>query len=162
MSSISYRLRQPWGTGLVWLLAGMLILLSASQDYDLVFNQYANGFKGGSWNTSQLGAVIRNFADTVGAEDSAWVVPYPHWVDTRLVGINAGYPARDYALWPDNLPDTISDSRTKMFLVKPEDESTVDILHELYPQGVLSRYDAAIEGKDFLIYFVPQSIEDNQ
>ena len=46
----------------------------------------------------QIGQVIRGFADSVGDADDAYVIPYPYWVDTRLVGINAGYPTTDYAL----------------------------------------------------------------
>jgi hypothetical protein len=49
-------------------------------------------FEQSAWNTSEMGEVIRQFTTSVGSEDTAWVLAYPHWVDTRLVGMNAGYP----------------------------------------------------------------------
>ncbi|MGD2157959.1 MAG: glycosyltransferase family 39 protein [Anaerolineales bacterium] len=144
-----------WRNRIVWGVAGLLLFFSASQNFDLVFRQYHTQFRQGSWNTSEMGAVIRNFATTVGDKDSAWVVPYPHWVDTRLVGIQAGYPRKDYALWPNEIPETISDPKPKLFLFKPEDEETAAILRQQYPDGALSLYDSNLEGKDFWLYFVP-------
>lgn len=141
-----------------WLSIGVGVLLlgwSSAQNFDLVFHQYRQDFARSSWNTSELGAVIRQFADTIGDEDSAWVVPYPHWVDTRLVGMRAGVPLRDYALWPDQIATTLDDSRPKLFLYKVDDVEARDTLEELYPNGVLSLYDSAVEGKDFNIYYVP-------
>ncbi len=142
----------------VWLSIGVGVLLlggSSAQNFDLVFHQYREDFARSSWNTSELGAVIRQFADTIGDEDSAWVVPYPHWVDTRLVGINAGVPLRDYALWPDQITTTLDNPRSKLFLYKPEDSDARDTLETLYPNGAMQLYDSAIEGKDFYIYYVP-------
>jgi hypothetical protein len=145
----------PGGTWLAWILSALLLFWSANQNYDLVFDRWALQFRTNAWNTSELGAVIRQFADSSGAEDSAWVVPYPHWVDTRLVGIQAGFPERDYALWRENITDTLSDPRPKLYLVKPEDEETIEILSSLYPTGVLRLYDSRVEGRDFFIYSVP-------
>jgi len=145
----------PGGGWLAWLLTAVLLYWSASQNYDLVFNTYAQQFQNNAWNTSELGAVIRQFADSSGAEDSAWVVPYPHWVDTRLVGIRAGFPERDYALWSENISDTLVDVRAKLFLVKPEDEATIQILRDFYPTGVLRLYDSQVDGRDFYMYSVP-------
>ncbi|MBC8332809.1 MAG: glycosyltransferase family 39 protein [Anaerolineae bacterium] len=141
-----------------WLVWGVGILLlggSCAQNFDLVFNQYRENFARSSWNTSELGAVIRQFADTIGDEDSAWVVPYPHWVDTRLVGMRADVPLRDYALWPDQIADTLDNPLAKLFLYKLEDTDTRDMLETIYPNGAVQLYDSAIEGKDFYIYFVP-------
>ncbi|MBT3389386.1 MAG: hypothetical protein HN413_03165 [Chloroflexi bacterium] len=141
-----------------WLVWGVGILLlggSCAQNFDLVFNQYRENFARSSWNTSELGAVIRQFSDTIGDEDSAWVVPYPHWVDTRLVGMRADVPLRDYALWPNQIVDTLDNPHAKLFLYKLEDTDTRDMLKTLYPNGAVQLYDSAIEGKDFYIYYVP-------
>jgi hypothetical protein len=145
----------PGGTWLAWFMGVILLVWSANQNYDLVFDQYAQQFRTNAWNTSELGAVIRQFADTTGAEDSAWIVPYPHWVDTRLVGIRAGFPERDYALWPENIVDSLNDPRPKLYLVKPEDEDTIELLRSFYPTGVLRLYESQVEGRDFYMYSVP-------
>jgi len=147
-------------SGVRWLAAGIgffLIVGAAWQNYDLVFNQYANQFKTNAWNTSELGAVIRQFADTTGDDENAWVIPYPHWVDTRLVGVRAGFPERDFALWPTDISETGNDNQPKMFLIKPEDSDTIILLQKLYPFGVLNLFESQVEGRDFYMFSVPPS-----
>ena len=145
----------PGGVWISWVVGVLLLAWSVGQNYDLVFHQYAQQFKTNAWNTSELGAVIEQFVDTAGESDSAWVVPYPHWVDTRLVGIRAGFPEKDYALWRENISDTVNDPRPKLFLVKPEDTETIDLLQSLYPEGVLRLYRSSVQGRDFYIFTVP-------
>ncbi len=82
-------------------------------------------------------------------------MPYPHWVDTRLVGINAGQPTKDYALWPENFPDTLAEPRAKMFLLKADDTADLEELLKYYPDASVYLYDQALEGKDFNIVYVP-------
>jgi 4-amino-4-deoxy-L-arabinose transferase-like glycosyltransferase len=133
----------------------LLIGMAALHNYDLVFHQYQRGYELSSWNTTEMGQVIRTFGQFSGTTETAWVVAYPHWVDTRLVGINAGMPTRDLAIWPDRLAETQADLRPKLFLVKPEDQAGLDTLRQLYPLGILQTYDSPIEGKDFLMFLVP-------
>lgn len=156
MTTLKGSLKNPaWGQWLAWGVAILLFAGSSSQNYRLVFKEYRLNFSRDVWNTSELGAVIRQFADTIGSEETAWVVPYPHWVDTRLVGIRAGVPLRDYALWPDELYLTQEDPRTKLFLFKPEDAEAMNTLRDLYPLGSLKLYDSKIDGRDFYLFFVP-------
>ncbi len=156
LTTLKGSLNSPlWGKRMAWGVGILLLAWSSAQNYDLVFRQYRNFFALSSWNTSELGAVIRQFADSVGTEETAWVVPYPHWVDTRLVAIRAGVPGKDYALWPDQLPQSLEEPQTKMFLFKLEDTSAMETLRELYPTGSMQLYDSEIQGKDFYIYFVP-------
>jgi hypothetical protein len=76
-------------------------------------------------------------------------------VDTRLVGINAGYPQKDYALWPDNFKDTLIEKRTKMFILKAEDTEDLAKLQAIYPSGTITTFRNPREGKDFFIFLVP-------
>ena len=89
---------EPRGVG--YLSCIFIALRGLTRNYDLVFNQYNKEFMAGAWNTSEIGAVIQNFIAEGNPYENAHVVPYPYWVDTRLVGINAGVPWKDYALWP--------------------------------------------------------------
>jgi hypothetical protein len=109
-----------------------------------------------------MGAVIKQFGLTYGGTDTAWVVPFPYWVDTRLPGVWAGIPNRDFAIWPDHLADTLELSGPKLFIVKANrqdpdanDQTSLDKLEQLYPQGSLSLYQSSVPGHDFWIYFVP-------
>jgi hypothetical protein len=143
------------GQGLAWGLGLFLVFWASLQNYDLVFHQYYNEYLNGAWNTSEMGQVIREYAGSVGSGDTAWVLAFPYWVDTRLVGINAGYTTRDYAISPDQLPETLAEPRSKLFLVKPEDTNGLQALQNLYPLGVVQEYHSQVEGHDFWIYFVP-------
>ncbi len=148
---------------LMWITAGILLYASASQNYDLVFRQYADSFRHGSWNTSDMGKVIKEFEQTYGRTDTVWVVPFPHWVDTRLPAVWAGIPNRDMAMWRDDLETTLELAGPRLFMVKANlddpngnDAETLDVLRALYPNGQLRMFDSDVPGHGFWIYFVPQ------
>ncbi len=136
-------------------IAVLLFGLASLQNYDLVFHQYYQLFKRSSWNSSEMGRVIQGYANSVGSPETAWLMAYPHWVDARLVAINAGYPTLDIAMTSENLELTKLDQRAKLFLVKPEDVEGLTALQDFYPQGTLQIYDLQVEDHDFMMYFVP-------
>lgn len=157
INALKTGLAYKWGTRFAWAVGFLLLLWSAVQDFDWVFSRYYQQYRESAWNTTEVGHVIRAFADSVGSGDNAWVVPSPHWVDTRLVGINAGYPIKDYALWPENLEETLGDKRAKLFIVKPDNQVAIEKLQLLYPEGWFQLYTSQVPTKDFLIFFVPPS-----
>ncbi|MEN8240749.1 MAG: glycosyltransferase family 39 protein [Chloroflexota bacterium] len=136
-------------------LAAGLAIISLRGNYTMTFETYKNQYIGSAWNTSELGAVIEQFVETVGNPDQAWVVAYPHWVDTRLVGINAGQPTRDYAIWPEEIEYTLAIESPKLFLFKINDEQAIAVLEELYPEGKSSLYTSDVPSRSFFIYYVP-------
>jgi hypothetical protein len=147
---------------LVWVIAGGLIYLSALQNYDLVFRQYKDAFRAASWNTSDMAKVIEEFRLVFGRTDTVWVVPFPHWADTRLPAVWLGIPNRDIAMWRENLPGTVELTGPKLFMVKANlenpdgnDQESLDVLQELYPNGQLRMFDSDVPGHDFWIFLVP-------
>lgn len=137
-------------------LASVLIAGAAFSNYDIVFRQFKTNFSQGAWNTSEMGRVIRDFDEKYGQTDTVWIVPFPYWVDTRLPGVWAGIPDRDFALFPENLAQSLSYPAPKMFIFWNADPETERLLRELYPNGKLTRYTSAFEGKDFFIFLVEQ------
>ncbi|MHB0987116.1 MAG: ArnT family glycosyltransferase [Bellilinea sp.] len=135
-------------------LVAALLFLSASQNYDLVFNQYRSNFDNSSWPSAQIGAVVRDFIDTWGNRDSAYLVGYPHWVDSRLVGINAGTPDKDYAIFTDQFELTLAQPAPKLFILNVNDTPDLEALNRLYPEGVLRLIPSELPGREFYIYFV--------
>ncbi|PWH16614.1 MAG: hypothetical protein DDG60_03800 [Anaerolineae bacterium] len=135
-----------------------LLFISILQNYTLEFDRFATQFRAAAWNTSDMGRVIRAFVAAGNSVENAWVVPYPYWVDTRLVGIQSGYPTRDAALWPEEFERTLDLPGNKLFIVKDEDLNSLGMLRALYPNGALGRFDSPIEGKDFWIYTVSDSL----
>lgn len=139
-----------------------LILCSAAQNFDIVFNQFDQNYRNNAWNTSDMGAIIKEFGLTYGETDTVWIVPFPYWVDTRLPGVWAGIPNRDFAVFPDHLADTLQSTGTKLFMVKANmqnptqnDQTSLNILRQLYPQGWLVLHRSSIPNHDFWIYTVP-------
>jgi hypothetical protein len=143
-------------------LAGILLVWSAAQSYDLVFRQFDQNFRNSAWNTNEMGIQVEQFKAKYGETDTVWIVPFPYWVDTRLPAIYAGIPARDLALFPDHLSDSLALKGPKLFMVKANvqdptqnDQKTLDELHRLYPQGTLTLQHSPIPNHDFWTYFVP-------
>ena len=79
-------------------------------------------------------------------------------MDTRLVGMAAGKPNKDYALWPENFETVLDEQRAQLFIVNVNDLEALEKLRELFPSGTESRWFSPLEGKDFLMYFVPPEI----
>ena len=129
-------------------------LTSIQNNYQLVFLKYRHQFDENSWNTSEIGAVIQKFVQKGGENDHAFVVPFPHWVDTRLVGFNAGFPGKDYALSKNEISEIPNDGEEKIFIFKPDDLEVQNSLEQYFPGGKSSIYYSDIPGKDFLIYTV--------
>lgn len=136
------------------ILVSALLLTSMIQNYDLVFNQYANQFLSNAWNSSEMGEVIDHFVKLGNSADNAFVVPYPHWVDTRLVGIIAGFPHKDYALWIEDFESTQKLTGAKIYLIKPEDREALDKLKSIYPLGEEEFFYSKTLGKNFIIFSV--------
>jgi hypothetical protein len=140
-----------------------LFALAALQNYALVFNQYQQQYALSAWNTSEMGLVLRNFAENSGSLQATWVVKSPHWVDTRLVGIHAGEPTRDFGIDLENIPATITEKGAKLFLVRhfarPEDRAEEEMalvtLQQTYPQGWGELYTSQYAGKDFWVFYTP-------
>jgi hypothetical protein len=144
-------------------ITGFLLFISARQNYTLVFDTFYNSFRGGAWNSSDMGKVVKEFEQTYGRADTVWIVPFPYWVDTRLPAVWAGIPNRDMAMWRDNLPSTVELPGPKLFIVKADtenplgnDQATLDVLESLYPDGQLRMFDSDVTGHDFWIFTVSQ------
>ena len=137
-------------------IGALLVSGSMIQSYNLVFDHYASNYTQSAWNTAEMGQVVKSFVEIYGSIDTAHVVPYPYWVDTRLVGINAGYPTLDMAMWSDHFTDQLNDPRAKLFIINLEDTTSIDALKKLYPSGALWKQNSTVDpSKDFFVFLVP-------
>jgi 4-amino-4-deoxy-L-arabinose transferase-like glycosyltransferase len=155
MASIQARLSGIFGKVTGFTVASILVILSGIHNYDLVFNQYYPVYQRSTWNTSEMGEVIQQFAQSGGSLNSAWLVGYPYWADSRAVGITAGYAGHDYAIWPEEFTDTLAVKGPKLFLVNTQDTNSLALLAELYPTGDFTIYQSKVETKNFFIFNVP-------
>lgn len=152
LRAVNRSLAGRWAVAAPVLLALALAWISGRANFDLVFNQYDQALRQGTWDSTEMGEVIRQFDQTFGNIENAWVVASPHWVDTRLVGINAGYPTRDTAILPKDLPLTINIPGNKLFILRPEDINSLAQLQALYPEGRYWLKKSAYPGRDFYIF----------
>jgi hypothetical protein len=136
-------------------IMAVMVLWSGLNNFDLVFNQYYRIYRASSWNTSEIGEIARFFIESIGSPETTYVVGYPHWVDSRLVAINAGQTGRDFAIFPENIPQTAVDPWSKMFFVNINDAESINLLKSIFSEGVLWEHDSEVENKDFMIFFVP-------
>jgi hypothetical protein len=155
LSSLWPRVRRTGNRIVLVLLTGVVLSVSAVQNYDLVFRQYNQQYLYASWNTSQMGEIARDYIDSIGDPDTVWVVAVPYWVDTRLVAINAGYTGRDYQIWPQDLGYTLDETRSKLFFVKADDTEGMAKLAALYPNGFSQFHPAQVPGWEFFTFLVP-------
>ena len=153
--SLKERLEGKLGRSILVLVVTVLLIWSADNNFDLVFNQYYRIYRASSWNTSEIGRVAGFFIESLGSPESTYVVGYPHWIDSRLVAINAGYAGYDFAILPEQIPETASDPSPKLFFLNVNDGENLQKLRETFEYGILSQYDSDVENKDFMLFFVP-------
>jgi 4-amino-4-deoxy-L-arabinose transferase-like glycosyltransferase len=159
LHGVRQRLGGKFGLRAAQLGGAAVLLIVAVLNFKLFFGDYVREYDSYGWNSSEMGQVIADYAGSFGSLDTAWVVAYPYWVDTRLVGIAAGNPGRDYAIWPDQLNDTLDEPFPKLFLLKPEDTGGLKALQAMYPQGITSLHQSRVVSKEFLIYLVPEATQ---
>ncbi len=135
----------------------VILALSLFQNYDLVFHQYSDQFMANAWNSDEMGKVIADFAAQGNSYEHAFVVPYPYWVDTRLVAINAGVPGIDYALWPEDFQSRLNYQGNKLLILNLEDTDSLDLLRTMFPNGKEEIFHSVTAGKDFIIYTVTEN-----
>jgi len=139
--------------------AGALLALalagSLAQNINLTFVRYVAQYRHAAQNASEIGALISSFAHSVGRYDEAYVVPHVYWADTRLVGMYAGDPARDYAITLDALATLDPANRPLLVVFHRDDEETLHLLESRFPSGRVDRYTSRIPDRDFMFYFVP-------
>jgi hypothetical protein len=136
-----------------------LFFISCMNNYKLVIDDFASQLRRSLWNTREMSQYIQGFAESIGGYDTAHVVNYPHWVDTRLLGIIAEVPSIELGIQPEQLQELSEETRPQLFIFKPEDEATLQTLEVLFPTGRLAYQRSEIPGKDFMVYFVPSPTE---
>ena len=158
MTAFEKNSASPAARRLAWGLAVFLLFLSTRQEYDWVFNKYFQQYRLSAWNSSEMGQAASHFIGLLGNPETVWVVGYPHWVDTRLVALNAGFPGKDFQIFPEQFDSTRLDTRPKLFMLNPQDETSLAVLMQLYPHGWSQLFDSKVETKDFILFFVPPEL----
>jgi hypothetical protein len=134
--------------------AGILLVAGAVQDFDLTHRQYPETFRANSENASELGIFMGKFVDTVGTPDDVYLIPYPYWVDDRIMNIAAGFPIESvHYLFPEQIEGFVFSGRPTLFLLLAADAENLEALKIKFPDGYYAIVPSSYPGHDF-IYFV--------
>ncbi|MBN1439967.1 MAG: glycosyltransferase family 39 protein [Anaerolineales bacterium] len=152
------RARLPGRYG-AWAAAGLtaaLVIAGAVQNFDLTQRQYPATYRLNSENASELGEFMRQFAATIGAPEDAYFIPYPYWVDDRIVNIAAGFPINSvHYVFPEQIPDFEFSGRPTLFLLLAEDAESLEALKQRFPDGYYAVVASQFPNNDFIYFIVP-------
>jgi hypothetical protein len=136
-------------------MAVSIFIIAAGLNFNLVFDEFVNQHLQSTWNATEIGTVMKGFAETIGSYDTAHIIRKAYWVDTRLVRINAGDAGHEYAVWPSELDSIPSETdRPQLFIFKEGDNLAYEKLKERYPNGVLRHGHSAFPDREFMLYYV--------
>ena len=137
----------------------VLLAVIAAINYVRYFRDFDANYRLNSWNSSEVALVIKSFAESVGDFEHAYIMLYPHWIDTRNVAINMGRIG-----WDQTLPNGeaaqahAQDGENKLFVLNPNDGGTLARLQELMPNGQMRVFQSRTPGKNFILWYVPGAI----
>jgi hypothetical protein len=137
-------------------LLAVLVAAAAAQDFDLTLRQYPASYRLNAENASELGTFMRRFAQTIGQPEDAYFIPFPYWVDHRIVNVYAGMPINsEQFVWPDDIPAFPFSGRPTLFLLLAEDTGSLEALKQRFPDGYYGTVVSAYPTRDFVYFIVP-------
>lgn len=142
------------------LVAATVILLTfafiARTNYLRYFRDFDATYRQSSWNTTEVGAVVRGFMNSVGDAEHVYIMLWPHWIDTRNVAINMGRIGWDQTLTSANAAEPMAgDPVNKLFILNPNDHDNLARLQEIFPDSQPRLYHSRTPTRDFIILYVP-------
>jgi hypothetical protein len=148
----------PGGSGrwVAALTALVLIFVAARQDFDLTQRQYPAVYRENSQNASEIGAFMKEFYTSIGRAEDAYFIPYPYWVDDRIMNLYAGFPIHStHYVMPENLSAFVFSGRPTLFLLLAKDTEDLRALQDKFPTGYYGTVVSNYPGHDFVFFVVP-------
>ncbi len=150
--------REALGREAMALVVVLLFGMIARTNFLRYFRDFDLNYRTSSWNSSEVAAEIRAFAETVGDYDHAYIMLYPHWIDTRNVAINMGRLGWDQTIaTADDLEQMASDPSNKLIVLNIGDEKNLTRLVEIFPSAQMRVYHSRTPTRDFILLYVPGS-----
>lgn len=152
--------RQLRVLGSRWLplvLMGLLLFWVAKINYDLYFIKYDDQYRRASWNTTEIAAAFKAFSLTQGDLKHTYIVVYPYWIDHRAVGIHLGLMQFDdhQVHNAEELRSQVKDPAAKFYALKKEDQASIELLKQLYPNGILKEFKSRTPDRNFMTFYAP-------
>ena len=145
-----------WGVISKTIVVGVIVVLAVLLNFQWYFVDYDESYHLSAQNSSEIAAVIRDFADSIGDLNHAYFIGFPHWLDGRAVAINIGDVHWDNFTLDVN--DFLVEPTTNLlFILHPSDKDNLQKLQARYPQGQIKLERAWTREKDFVVFFVAKS-----
>jgi Dolichyl-phosphate-mannose-protein mannosyltransferase len=161
------RLRQIWpkakGRWVGALTLGVIVGGAGLVNRNMYFVEYPAQYIGPAQNASEMGAVVQGFAQSIGSYERAWFCDPAFWFDPRAIGIYAGKLGWDQVMKPEQFATLVGDTRPLLVILNLSNKGCIASMRANFPTGKLSVvHSARGPGKDFLVYFVPGTVDVNE
>lgn len=153
------------------LAGGLIAFVVIGQSYisnsRVYFTEYPAVYLAPAKPHSEAGRILAGFANSDGAFGNAYMIGYPHWWDSRAMGIAAGANDWNNGIFIDTLPVVLRDAyqnkrvyaldpeRDLLFFLSDRDDENIARLRGWFPEGRATIYDSYQDGDDFVLYRVP-------
>lgn len=136
-------------------LLGVVLLIVVWFNFNLYFTRYDQQYREASWNSTEIAATLKTFADAHNDYEHIYIVSYPHWVDHRAVGMHLrNYDFDDHLIEnQDTLKEQVSDPAPKLYALKNQDLPDLLLLAQLYPDGASEHVNSRTPGRDFVVFY---------
>lgn len=134
--------------------AAALGLLVVGLNQRRVFVDYPAQYCPQAQNASDIGRELLSWEAAGGDRRAAWIVGFPHWVDSRAVGVWIGeitFP--NTVMGPDAVRAVDLEGRPGWFVLNRDDIPSLQALAELYPGGRERLVEGSLcAGRAFVVF----------
>jgi hypothetical protein len=147
---------QGWRRWLLALVALALAIAVTAINYKRYFGDYREQYYRRALNTTEIAATIQGFIESGGDPANAWIIAWPHWIDTRGAGIEIGDPTwNNVILEIEELDDHVDHPRPRFYALYRDDRTSRERLQALFPEGWTTYYISERRHRNFYLFYVP-------
>jgi hypothetical protein len=149
-------LRGGTGVLLAILLGGALLWQTALLNYEAYFVDYYERYRRSAWNASDMAQVIRGFGNSMGSVHDAHYIGTAYWADHRAIALMLGDMTwNNLIMEMAEAEPHLAEPRNRLYIYKDVNLEAEQWLLEHYPHGSLSRFEASVPDRDFMVYLAP-------
>jgi 4-amino-4-deoxy-L-arabinose transferase-like glycosyltransferase len=147
------RLAAQWQRLLVTLAVLVLIVPIIGANYERVFVTYPEQYCSRAQNASDIAQEMQAWAARGQDLRRAWVIGYPHWVDTRAVGVWVGDIAFANTVMGAEALARTPIAEPAWFALNRYDLPALRVLQERFPQGYSRIVPGSLcDGREFVVF----------
>jgi hypothetical protein len=133
---------------------GALALLVVGLNQRRVFVDYPAQYCQNAQNAADIGRELLDWESRGHDRTAAWIVGYPHWIDSRALGVwigDIGFP--NTVMGPEQAEGVDLGGRPGWFVLNRSDLPTLQALYERYPEGQERLVEGSqCDGREFLVF----------